>query len=258
MLGVPCLAEPYDLLTRALHSFCTRHVRVVAIDNGAQEETRRAIAAMGSRIEVIRNEKNVYVNPAWNQLAERFLASGLEILVIANADLIAGSNWAASLLLRHEQARRARVSEFWYAHWAATVEQAMQRRVPSAARAQTGTRGASGGFIALPRAAVKKAFPIPSELLIWYGDSWINDLLCYSGYRSVLLRDMVIWQAQGISTSSLPLEERTRITDGEKRIWDTYLGEVCQRVAAGYRNGAMTHVRKEEMLVEARSKHRPT
>ena len=244
MLGTPCFAEDYALLVQALRSFQQPDVDVVAIDNGGSPDVKRAIEEMTQDISVIRNARNIYVNPAWNQLAKQFLDSDAEILVLANADLAVAPGWAASLLMRHERARDCGDPEFWFGRIVHNVEEALRPCAPSIET--TDTQGTAGSFFAMTRAAVRIAFPVPAELLIWYGDGWIHTLLSKAGYRGVALRDMVCWHRGGVSTGHV--HERTPITDREKVIWDTYLESVCHNIGAGIRSGTMDEIERHFVL----------
>lgn len=244
MLGTPCFAEEYEMLLRALRSFIEPDVVVVAIDNGGSSDVKRAIDDMGEYIRVVHNERNVYVNPAWNQLAKQFLESDAEILVVANADLTAAPGWSTSLLMRHDWARAAGEKEFWFGRIVHELSDAMRPHKPSIET--TDTQHTAGSFFVMTRAAVEIAFPVPAELLIWYGDGWIHTLLSHAGWRGVALRDVVCWHRGGVSTEHV--HERTPITNREKVIWDTYLGDVCHTIGDGIRNGTMDEIERQFVL----------
>jgi len=244
MLGTPCFAEDREMLLRALRSFQQPEVDVVAIDNGGSPDVKAVLSEMSSGISIIRNSRNVYVNPAWNQLAERFLASDSEILVLANADLAAAPGWSTALLMRHGWASQHSEHEFWFGRIVHDVEDAL-RPCPSSVET-TDAQSTAGSFFAMTREAVRIAFPVPSELLIWYGDGWIHTLLSKSGYHGVALRDLVCWHRGGVSTEHV--RERTPITDREKVIWDTYLESVCHNIGSGIRNGTMDKIERHFIL----------
>jgi hypothetical protein len=235
------------MLRRALKSFQEPDVDVVAIDNGGSLDVKRAINdefEVTGAIKIIRNERNVYVNPAWNQFAERFLASDSELLAVANADLTAAPGWSKTLLMRHDWAQQNGEREFWFGRITHQLEEAMRPHVPSINL--TNDQHTAGSFFVLTREAVRLAFPIPSELLIWYGDGWIHTLLAEAGYHGVALHDMVCWHRGGVSTEHV--HERTPITDREKVIWDTYLGAVCHNIGSGIRNGTMDEIERHFVL----------
>jgi plasmid stability protein len=248
MLGTPCFAEEYEILRRALRSFQEPDVDVVAIDNGGSLDVKRAISdefeATGA-IEIIRNERNVYVNPAWNQLATRFLDSDAEILVVANADLVVAPGWSKTLLARHQWAALAKQRELWFGRATPSIEEASNAH-PSSIETTVeaaGDRSTFGSFFAMPRAGVRIAFPIPSEVLIWYGDGWIHNILSEAGYHNVILRNVVCWHKGGMSSERVP--ERTQITAREKIVWDSYLGNVCRTIGAKTGNENMDEIERQ-------------
>ncbi len=232
MLGVPCFGETREMALQALRSFLQPDVDVVAIDNGGSPDVKAALAEMSSSISIIRNERNVYVNPAWNQLAERFIASEAEILVLANADLEVAPGWAQSLSMRHDRARRSNELELWFGHFAQPVESArsLSDEISGADALWSG-----GSFFALPRDAVKIAFPIPPELLIWYGDNWIFVSLEEAGYHGVILHNMPCWPpAAGISTNHIR-HEADAIIARDRTAWNERLETVCRSIGSRHR-----------------------
>lgn len=213
MLGVPCFAEDYAPLIQALKSFQQPDVDVVAVDNGGSLDVKRALEEMARDITVIRNERNVYVNPAWNQLADKFLASNSEILVLANADLAVAPGWAASLLMRHEQTKENGKQEFWWGHFGH-----LGSKPPSSEEADAASQCSCGSFFALTKVAVKICFPIPGELLIWYGDNWIVTKLTRARYRGVTLRNVFCWPPTA-SVSQRRLPELNSILIRDQEAW---------------------------------------
>lgn len=218
MLGVPCFAEPPELLRRSIRSFLAPEVHVVAIDNGASPDVKSTLEEMRGSISVIHNPVNVYVNPAWNQLAKYFLASEHEILVIANADLIAAPNWASSLLARRDIASGR---EYWVAKL--STEEEVLQRAPSAEA--TLTNYVHGALFAMTREAVSIAFPVPSGLLIHCGDDWIYWLLARAGFDQQTLHGMSVWHKGFVSGSSL--HEFHSIAESDRKRWDSGLNKMC-------------------------------
>ena len=224
MLGVPCFAGPGDLLRRAIGSFLEPEVRVVAIDNGATPEVKAVLEGFGGSVEVLRNPTNIYVNPAWNQLAKHFLASDAEVLVIANSDLVAIRGWSESLLNRHTSSSR----EFWVGR---QIAEAVVEAQTSQARdlGSERTDAVNGAFFAMTREAVSTAFPIPSELLLHCGDDWVHWFLVLSGYSQQTLSGMAFWHAGFASGAQLP--EFHEITARDRNLWETQLCQKCTGLA---------------------------
>lgn len=219
MVGVPCFAEPRELLLSAIRSFLSPETHVVAIENGATADVKSVLREMGASISVVRNDVNVYVNPAWNQLAEIFLASEHDVLVLANADLIASPNWTKSLLMRCDSAEQR---EYWIARLL-NENEIYAPLEPSAD--STATDYVHGAFFAMSREAVSIAFPIPSELLIHCGDDWIYWLLRWAGFAQRTVHGMGVWHKGAVSGSSL--HEFDAITESDRIRWDSGLNKIC-------------------------------
>jgi GT2 family glycosyltransferase len=260
-LGVPVFLADEAMVREAIESFLDPLVQVLVIDNGASAEARRGIAAHGQSVDVLRNERNVYVNPAWNQIAERFLSSDADVLVIANEDLVTSRGWAAALLQRAIAARQKGEREMWFGRRTHQLEEAKTpRALPAAVAAKVDSfssglsseddawkdvESTQGEFFALARASAELVFPIPEDLLIWYGDNWIIEILGLSGHKLVTLRDVVVWHKGSVSCERLP--EMRQITQGHdrERGWLTHVRHRSRReVNAIHRDGRLDEVER--------------
>ena len=233
MLGVPVFREDQAMVEEALGSFLDPMVDVVVVDNGATPEAKAGITAFDGRVDVIRNESNIYCNPAWNQIvSERFLKSDAEILVVANADVVVAKGWAQALYARKLSFLQNK--EIWFCSQTWDVEQA-RRGVDLPDPTETPYRTMGGFFFALPREAVPLVFPIPEPVLIWYGDNWIFETLERTGYRRVSLRDMLVWHAESVTQKRMP--ELGTVLHNDKTAWDHYLWHACRREADAISRG---------------------
>src|ERR1700678_2278168 len=106
-LGVPCFREDAQSLAEAVASFEDPCVDVVLVDNGASPEVKQVLLTARTA-RVLRNPRNIYINPAWNQLAHQFLRSRREIFALANADTILSRGWGRALFQRTGR------EEFWF------------------------------------------------------------------------------------------------------------------------------------------------
>jgi GT2 family glycosyltransferase len=234
-LGVPCFREDPERLVEAIKSFEDPSVDVFLIDNGAILEVKQVLLA-NKTARVIHNPRNVYINPAWNQLAKRFLESGREILVLANADVVLSRGWGIALLRRsveyavrvdrsqnHEHTKVDK--ELWFGVLS-TLELVRTSMEPSGeATGEDSVNHTAGFFFAMPRALVEIIFPIPEEILLYYGDDWIWRLAKAAGYTSVYLHDVRVWHGGSISTGRL--DERARIIDADMRAWREVVEPKC-------------------------------
>jgi glycosyltransferase involved in cell wall biosynthesis len=239
-LGVPCLAEDPTMLDRALTAFAEPEVAVVAVDNGATAGVKAVLetAANDNRSVVVsHHSENIYVNPAWNELAARFLASAATVLVLANADLEVNPGWSRSLLLRIDRARSAR--QWWRGRGVDTAEEAHQAVKPSGELSDD-PRHTAGAFFALPREAVEAAFPIPPELRIWYGDTWIETVLQAAGFEAVTLRDVLAYHAGKVSSNQLP--ELGAIVAEEGQRWESQFRQLAAETGRSRHAGVPAQV----------------
>ena len=223
MLGVPVFREDRAMVEEAIRSFLDPLVNVVVVDNGATEEAKAAIATFHGEIDVIHNSTNIYVNPALNQIAERFLRSNGEILVLANADVLVRPGWAESLLARRERGG----NELWFGRRTWDVKETNVSRRHSA----NGTTHdhwlacddvdtpSHGGFFAMTRKAVPLCFPIPTSLRMWYGDIWVFEAILRAYYRYVTLTDIVVWHGESISQKRMPQIELDGVIKQDRKAW---------------------------------------
>lgn len=218
LIGTPCFQESPDLLRAAVQSMLDPIARVVVVDNGSSDACKGVLAELGADVEVIANEVNWYVNAAWNQLAERFLASEAELLVIANADAVLSRGWAPLLLARSRSGPPA----VW--HGSGVVDRA---ELDSADARLTGH--SAGVLFALSRADVARCFPIPSEIKIFYGDTWVFDLLARLGREQEVVSGVRVWHAGSVSSRRTP--EFATVVARDTAVWDAYLRAACALAA---------------------------
>ena len=242
MLGVPVFREDKAMVEGAIRSFLDPLVDVVVIDNGASEEAKAGIETFRGTIEIVRNPTNIYVNPAWNQIVERFLQSEAEILVVANADLLVRPGWAESLLDRHELGK----NEIWFGRRTQSTYETMGARRHSSEET-TGVLHSSGGFFAMTRKTVSIVFPIPQMIRIHYGDIWIFNILERIGYRQVTLADIVVWHKESVSQERLP--DLHQIIQRDRYEWDTHLAHRVHREAdAIVRSGSLDGIEAQYLV----------
>lgn len=152
LVGVPCYRDG-AMVAACLDSLGERGVQLLIVDNGADADVKAVIDDRGV---VIRNAVNRYVNPAWNQILEYFLASkAYRLLVLANSDLVMAPGWAAQL---RDHDRR-------------TGDQIFVGKVGEADDALS-----LGAFFAMTVVVARVVCPIPAELLVYGGDDFIFEV----------------------------------------------------------------------------------
>ncbi len=150
LVGVPVYKDGL-MVQRCLASLEEPGVQLLIVDNGSDPDVKQVLPGKGV---IIRNAQNRYVNPAWNQVMEFFLAhrGRYKVLVLANSDLILDAGWAAKLR-EHLQA-------------------GSDAQIIFGVDAQR-TRSSLGSFFAMTPEVVRASWPIPDDFLIFGGDDFI-------------------------------------------------------------------------------------
>ena len=202
-LGAPCYRESAKLLRSVITSFLEPHVHVLIVSNDASDECKSVLASMFHELgHIIHNEKNLYINAAWNQIAEAFLKSDADVLAIANADAVLSPGWGAALI------DAAKVwGRFWHGRCVSQGDVLLEH-----------PRHTAGVFFALAREHVKLCFPIPSELRMWWGDSWIWRQLERAEVRPHVIEEIRVWHAGSVSSSQVP--EMREIVEADRIAWE--------------------------------------
>jgi len=203
LVGIPVI---YDVVCVKK---CLAHVigadDILIIDNNATSDIKKLIAPYNKIV----NTKNVYVNPAWNQLMEYFLAHPeFDTIIILNSDIYLKSDVCPKIKLIDLDAQKViplvtGVSAFSDSPNATT--QVVEAGVP-------------GVFICLSRKMVELVYPIPSEIKLWYGDNWIFKKLQLLDYKMTIYSDLQAIMDWSRSIGLLP--EASAIIEDDKKAWD--------------------------------------
>jgi GT2 family glycosyltransferase len=169
------------MVGRCLTSLQEPGVQLLIVDNGSLPDVKQAIDGRGV---VIRNAVNKYVNPAWNQVMEWFLArpGRYDLLVIANSDLVLDEGWADKLRAYRATSRQ---------------EQIVFGKVGP----QHSSRGA---FFAMTPGAVLAVYPVPDDLLIYGGDDFIFEVNQRVGFTEAVVDDLVMFHVVSGTISKSP------------------------------------------------------
>jgi glycosyltransferase involved in cell wall biosynthesis len=169
LVGIPCYKDG-PMVDRCLRSLQEPKVQLLIVDNGSGLDVKQAIDGRGI---VIRNDINLYVNPAWNQMMRWFLdrADQYDLLVIANSDLVLDAGW--SLKLR--------------AHRRTSRQEQIIFGIDAPRR-----RSSMGTFFAMTRRAVAASCPIPDDLLVMGGDDFIFNVSRDVGCSSTIVKSITM------------------------------------------------------------------
>lgn len=191
LIGIPCL-HGVDHTREAIESAVNDDADVLVIDNGADEGVKKVIYSFGDQIKVIRNEKNVFVNPAWNQVIEYFLNGEYQNLVIMNSDAIIPSSWCLEL----DKFYARYFQDIPVPHIQLDKRFAWNDQDPAkSVLAEPLVDGIAGICICLTRQQVKWIYPIPDGIKVWFGDNWIYETLRQVGCKTWKLHNLEVYHA---------------------------------------------------------------
>ena len=168
---------------------------VLVIDNNSDAETK--LMLMREDIMLIENEENLYVNPSWNEILDFFLKTPFDTLIIMNSDMIMQASWS-----QHLDPTEICIPTDG-SHTVDTVV----------------TEGTPGVFIHLSREMVRIVYPIPEEILVWYGDNWIYTILRSLGYQTVVKSELIGRHYNGGSQSVNVVPNIHQIIEQDKIMW---------------------------------------
>lgn len=200
---------------------------VLIIDNGADEEVKVMLDgyAEDERIHVIQNPKNIYVNPAWNQILEYFMKWGrYDRLVIMNSDLSMGYLWDLVC------------SAQWNKDSDAILVPVINPKediypCPYLLPATLVKEGTPGVFITLNRHQARLVHPIPDSIRIWFGDNWIYEILRASGYKTIIPPNLIATTQWSQTIKRIP--EAAEIIEQDKIAWPKLAEELKARIESG-------------------------
>ncbi len=219
LVGIPVL-HGIDHTREAIESSIHEQSEVLVIDNGSDDGVKAVINGFADSIEVIKNETNIYVNPAWNQILEYFFKNDeYTHVVLFNSDAVLPPNWP----LEFDKFYR-------YFDWAIPVPRevldkrfAWQEqdvsRMPSCREIEKGIRGIC---IVLTKEQARKIYPIPEGIKVWFGDNWIYDILRVLGHNTMLFENVMVYHALSQNVSIVP--DAIAQIEKDKEYWH-YLGK---------------------------------
>lgn len=213
LVAIPCLYGQAHTL-EAINSIIAAD-GILLIDNGAEPAVKEIINSFDkySNVHIIRNEKNIYVNPAWNQIINFFLNSEFDYLAIMNSDLIMQEDWYAILKTR----------------WLASPDEIIIPTITQDKQfggytlsdvfiAQEVSEGTAGVFITLNKKQAEVIYPIPDVCKVWFGDEWIYTILRQLGYKTLIPENLLAYHYW--SQNVQKVEGISELIEEDKRQWE--------------------------------------
>lgn len=180
---------------------------ILIIDNNADADVKKVIKNRN----IIVNEKNEYVNFAWNQALEYFLSSKYEYIAIINSDLLLMKNWEDFVEKYYEDKtfmvpRQVRIEDFL------PTPDNNSYKVFNDYCFQ-------GVFILLNKEMADLIYPIPVRLKLWFGDAYIWYKLKKYHYEKRIYDNFICVHGNSVSLSILG-DEAIEIIENDKKEWE--------------------------------------
>ncbi len=232
LIGIPCLYGG-KMCDEAIASVVHKEfVSVLLIDNGAEDEVMNVILKYCSlpNVYIISNPKNIYVNPVWNQIMDFFLKrTEFSHLVIMNSDLVMHKLWDKVLINRlAENPYEITVPKVIDDKYFSSFE--INTLVSDAQKVDSGTAGI---FITLHRSQVEIVYPIPPEIIIWFGDNWCYEILRNLGYETVIPDNLLCYHAH--SQTVQRVKGISEMIEEDKRQWVNIVEPKMREVIAKHK-----------------------
>lgn len=199
LVAIPCLYGA-DYVRESIKSVCYEdNVDVLLIDNGGDEHIKALIDIFYAdriNVHVIKNEKNLYVNKAWQQAIDWFLnLKEHSHLIIMNSDLFMQPNWSKVIFNRlAENPEESIIPNITDDKLFSSIPKGLE--VAEATEVKSGTPGV---FIMLNQKQAEKVSELPFDICkIWFGDEWIYTILRNTGDKTIVPSNLFchhLWSA---------------------------------------------------------------
>jgi GT2 family glycosyltransferase len=198
VIAICALGWNHAEITRRWLDSVRRHssghdVQLYLMDNGSDDATSAVMQSFHPRY-FRRNPTNDSIHKGWNELTAAACRDGASVVIISNNDLIVGPGWLDPLLRELSRGDK----RYFLPNGSLTNPVTFER--DAATKPAPGTRPTRAGWcIVLPAAAVPLFWPIPEELVLWYGDDVIHDRLGAAGYRCEAVDDCLVLHMGSVS-----------------------------------------------------------
>lgn len=216
LVAIPCLYGTEHTL-EAVNSIVSAD-GILLIDNGAEEGVKNVINSFDrfSNVHVIRNEENIYVNPAWNQIISFFLNSDFDYLCIMNSDLIMQKDWSGVVARRWMEDP----NEILIPKFTQDKELLAVNHNTSATLAKAVHEGTPGVFITLNKTQAKIVYPLPEVCKVWFGDEYIYTILRKLGYKTVIPNNLIAYHYW--SQNVQKVQGISELIEQDKKNWEAF------------------------------------
>lgn len=232
LIGIPCLYNG-EVCKEAIQSILNRvDITVLILDNGADQEVKTVIENFKEypNVIVFHEPINIYVNMGWNKFIKYFINHPeYDHLVLMNSDL----------LLNHDFHRV--LKNIWQEYPELCLIPNMVDKDTLKLKVNVDSHlftvvegGVPGVFITMSRKQAKYCYPIPSEILLWWGDTYIYSLInAVSGKGTLCIVDTLTAHHIGSETIKR-LPEMQEILDKDAENWKNIVEPQMQEKIKSY------------------------
>jgi GT2 family glycosyltransferase len=208
-----------ECLEQIIHK---RHIHVLILDNGATEDVKEVLTKYKEypQVEVWTQEKNVFVNFAWNMFIQHFLVNDEkhDRLIIMNSDLTLNNDWW-EVCKNTWEVRPSAVLTPNVIDDKTQMFSPIKNKVLEDLKYVHDGKGIPGVFITLSRKQAKLVFPLPANRIkIWFGDTIIFETLAAAGYPIYVVKDLLAFHHT--STTVNEISGIHEIIEQDKKEWE--------------------------------------
>ncbi len=217
LISIPVLYHGHIFDECMSHLINHNDVDILIGDNGSNPDVKTIIEKYQSfsNVKIIREPVNIYVNPMWNKFMAYFLENTqYDYLIILNSDLMLQKNW----------------SDVCKNYWSTFPDEIL---IPKNASDKTllsrdedtsvfpATEvhsGTAGVFITMNRKQCEMVYSIPNDILVWFGDNWIYEIL-RTFYKTVIPENLISYHFHGGSQTVQSVSGISEIIEQDKVKW---------------------------------------
>lgn len=203
LLCIPIIVN-HEVAREAINQVINRKdVTVILCNNGGDQHIDQLLDEYREieNIKFWKKEKNIYVNPIWNEFIQYFLqVDQWDHLIIMNSDLTLCRNWDEILHWCFSCKTNVSIVPI-------TTDDKTKIYVPTELMPTAGNllyEGIPGIFITLSKKQAKLVYPIPEECKIWFGDTWIYSILVALGEAVMSIDQFIAYHHHSTSVSTVP------------------------------------------------------
>lgn len=213
LVGIPVLYGVGHTID-AIESAQSESSDVLVIDNNSENLIKDYIYSHDNLM-VITNDKNEFVNPAWNQIMEYFLRNKeYDVLCIMNSDLILPPKWDKALDLFYDLSRGIPVGV------CIDDKRNIKECHLTSVNISLVEGGIAGIFICLTREQCEAVYPIPHYIKIWFGDNFCYEVLRLLDYKTYIYENLELYHS--VSQNVSRVEGISAMIEVDKEMWEQH------------------------------------